>query len=341
MESLSDAGNELNMIVLDACRDNPFGWNRSGTRGLTVVTGAPSGSIVMYSTGANSVAEDGNGRNGLFTSHFLNNLKTSGLSVFDVFDRTMGDVIRATNGRQHPELSLRFSGAAYAYLGARPVQPSTSSPSPPVPVQPSAKEHFEKGKVFFDRNDDDTAILEFTEAIKLDPNFSDAFAYRARTYNGNQDYDRALADSNTAIRLNPKNAIAYFARGNAYDGKKDYDRAIADYTQAIRLDPNFTLAYFGRGYAYADKKDYDRATADFTQVIRLDPNNAGAYGLRGSIYVEFKKDYDRAIADFTHAIRIDPNNANAYNNRGIAYQAKGDTARADADFAKAKELGLR
>jgi formylglycine-generating enzyme required for sulfatase activity len=131
MESLGEAGNELNMVVLDACRDNPFGWSRSGSRGLSVVSRAPTGSIVMYATSANSTAADGDGRNGLFTGQLLNNLSTSGLSVFEVFDKTMGDVIRVTNGRQHPELSLRFSGAAAAYLGSR----TGSEPTPVAMVR--------------------------------------------------------------------------------------------------------------------------------------------------------------------------------------------------------------
>ena len=129
LDSLSEAGNELNMVVLDACRDNPFGWARSGSRGLSVVSQAPTGSIVMYATGANSTASDGSGRNGLFTGHLLNNLRTQGLSVFEVFDKTMGDVISNTNGNQHPELSLRFAGAASAYLGSRPVQTPASAPT--------------------------------------------------------------------------------------------------------------------------------------------------------------------------------------------------------------------
>ena len=139
LDSLSEAENELNMIVLDACRDNPFGWARSGSRGLSVISHAPSGSIVMYATGANSTAADGNGRNGLFTGHLLNNLKTQGLSVFEVFDKTMGDVIDGTNGKQHPELSLRYAGAARAYLGSRPVAAAPVQPTPaPAPaVQPT------------------------------------------------------------------------------------------------------------------------------------------------------------------------------------------------------------
>ena len=134
LDTMSEAGNELNMIVLDACRDNPFGWARSGSRGLTVVSRAPTGSIVMYATGANSTAADGTGRNGLFTGYLLNNLKTPGLSVFDVFDRTMDAVIKGTNGSQNPELSLRFPGATSAFLGPRPSPSPAPQPAPtPAP----------------------------------------------------------------------------------------------------------------------------------------------------------------------------------------------------------------
>jgi len=127
LDSLSEAGNELNMIVLDACRDNPFGWSRSGARGLSVVSQTPSGSIVMYAAASGQKADDGTGRNGLFTGYLLKNLKTTGLSVYEVFDKTMGDVKNVTGGKQDPELSLRFSGANSVYLGQRP---NTPTPTP-------------------------------------------------------------------------------------------------------------------------------------------------------------------------------------------------------------------
>jgi len=96
LDDLNDAQNELNIVVLDACRDNPFGWSRSGNRGLSVVNRPPAGSIIMYATAAGQPAADGNGRNGLFTSYLLTNLKTPGLEVTEVFRRTMGDVEKAT-----------------------------------------------------------------------------------------------------------------------------------------------------------------------------------------------------------------------------------------------------
>ncbi|MDR2746568.1 MAG: caspase family protein, partial [Treponema sp.] len=99
---LNDAGNALNIVVLDACRDNPFGWGRSGSRGLQVVSNQPADSIIVYATSAGSVAQDGTGRNGLFTTHLLNNLKIPGLSVRDLFDKTGADVRRASGGSQIP-----------------------------------------------------------------------------------------------------------------------------------------------------------------------------------------------------------------------------------------------
>lgn len=56
LDSLGEASNRLNIIVLDACRDNPFSWERSSSRGLAVVGQLPPASIVVYSTSAGRVA---------------------------------------------------------------------------------------------------------------------------------------------------------------------------------------------------------------------------------------------------------------------------------------------
>ncbi|MDR1277210.1 MAG: SUMF1/EgtB/PvdO family nonheme iron enzyme [Treponema sp.] len=153
LDELNNAGNELNIVVLDACRDNPFGWSRGGSRGLQVVSNQPADSIIVYATSAGSTAADGTGRNGLFTTHLLTNLKKPGLEVNEVFRLTGADVRRASEGAQIPAIYSQFFETAY--LGNRPsavvqqtpppVQPATpavqSAPKPtpaPVPVQPAA-----------------------------------------------------------------------------------------------------------------------------------------------------------------------------------------------------------
>jgi hypothetical protein len=142
LNELNDAGNELNVVVLDACRDNPFNWARSGSRGLTIIENQPADSIVVYATSAGSIAQDGEGRNGLFTSHLLNNLRTPGLEVKEIFNRTGEDVIAASNREQIPAVYIQFFGNAYfdenASSSPRPERPPLITPQPlpsPLPAQ--------------------------------------------------------------------------------------------------------------------------------------------------------------------------------------------------------------
>ena len=99
---MEDAGNALNIIILDACRNNPFARSfRSATSGLARMD-APTGSIVAYATAPGSVAEDGTGRNGVYTKHLLQNMMTPDLDLNDIFFYTRRGVIQETEGRQVP-----------------------------------------------------------------------------------------------------------------------------------------------------------------------------------------------------------------------------------------------
>ena len=119
LDDLNDAGNALNVVVLDACRDNPFGWSRSGTRGLSIVSRQPADSIIVYATSAGQTASDGEGRNGIFTAHLLANLATPGLEVTEVFRRTGAEVSQASGNQQIPAMYSQFFGTAY--LAGKPV----------------------------------------------------------------------------------------------------------------------------------------------------------------------------------------------------------------------------
>jgi tetratricopeptide (TPR) repeat protein len=194
-----------------------------------------------------------------------------------------------------------------------------------------------RGNAYHHKKDYDRAIADYSQAMRLDPNFAEAYNARGLAYSDKGDYDRAIADLDQAIRLDPDLAMAYFNRGGVYYEKGDYDRAIADYSQAIRLDPNSATSYNNRSFVYNVKKDYDRAIADCSQVIRLNPDYAEPYFSRGFAYY-YKGDYDRSITDFNQAIRLNPDYAAAYNIRGVAYNSKGDYQRARADWEQALRI---
>jgi hypothetical protein len=102
----------LNILVLDACRNNPFrGWTRGGADGLASVY-PPSGTIIAYATSPGSYASDGTGENGLYTRELVKQLKKS-QRIEDVFINTRIAVEEKSKGMQSPWELARLRGKYY------------------------------------------------------------------------------------------------------------------------------------------------------------------------------------------------------------------------------------
>ena len=102
LEGLGKARNPMNVIILDACRDNPFGSKvRTQQKGLSQFD-APPGSLLAYATSPGSTAADGEGANGLYTESLLRELKAPGAKIEDVFKRVRLSVRRRSEGQQIP-----------------------------------------------------------------------------------------------------------------------------------------------------------------------------------------------------------------------------------------------
>jgi len=100
---MENANNGFNIVILDACRDNPFKSKfRSISRGLAIVSDAPIGTFIAYSTGPGKVAADGEGRNSPYTSALLRYMKEPGLAIEDVFKNVRQRLNRETGGKQTP-----------------------------------------------------------------------------------------------------------------------------------------------------------------------------------------------------------------------------------------------
>jgi Flp pilus assembly protein TadD len=196
---------------------------------------------------------------------------------------------------------------------------------------------YNRGVASAQQGDWEQAIAAFSEAIRLKPDYAEAYGGRGFAYSKKDELHRAIADFNEAIRLKPDLAPAYCDRGWAYAKQGDAERAITDCTQAIRLDPQSPNAYTNRGLGYVLQGNLDRAVADLSEAIRLAPDFATPYRIRGVAFSQ-QGDLDQAIADYSAAIRLDPNVAETYHARGSAYEQKGESAKAVADFRKAQEL---
>jgi hypothetical protein len=120
LDRLEEAKNPINIVILDACRDNPFARSfRSASRGLAQVD-APTGTMIAYATAPGRTAADGNGSNGTYTEEMLRVLKYPGLKVEDVLKRVRAGVVQSTNGAQTPWDASSLIGDFYFIPPAQP-----------------------------------------------------------------------------------------------------------------------------------------------------------------------------------------------------------------------------
>ena len=127
---MEDAGNDLNIVILDACRDNPFtrGFRSVVPSGLARMD-APRGTLIAYATAPGSVAADGisGERNGVYTKHLLKSLATPGLPVEQAFKNVRIGVLRDTGSKQVPWESSSLTGNFYFAPAAEDEQASVDA----------------------------------------------------------------------------------------------------------------------------------------------------------------------------------------------------------------------
>ncbi|MGA2612258.1 MAG: caspase family protein [Spirochaetia bacterium] len=110
LAKMRSAGNKINIVVLDACRDNPFpGSSRSAAKGLAVVKVKVPESVIVYATDPGSTASDGTGRNSPFTKAFLENMDAPGQDITEVMKRVTSRVQTDTDGKQTPWVSTNLT----------------------------------------------------------------------------------------------------------------------------------------------------------------------------------------------------------------------------------------
>lgn len=132
LRKMESAGNQVNIVILDACRNNPFARSfRSLEQGLAKMDG-PIGSFIAYATAPGSVAADGSGRNGLYTQYLLQALNQPGLSIEQTFKAVRKNVSAETDGKQIPWESSSLTGEFYFDHTGRHQSPQASVSPPPA-----------------------------------------------------------------------------------------------------------------------------------------------------------------------------------------------------------------
>ncbi|MCF8223355.1 MAG: WG repeat-containing protein [Bacteroidales bacterium] len=112
LSRMEESGSKVNIVILDACRDNPFerSWTRKAQGQGLAFMNAPSGSLIAYATSPGSTASDGTGDNGLYTSSLLKYMNNKELTILEVFQKVRSEVRIKSNNRQIPWESTSLEG---------------------------------------------------------------------------------------------------------------------------------------------------------------------------------------------------------------------------------------
>jgi tetratricopeptide (TPR) repeat protein len=140
-----------------------------------------------------------------------------------------------------------------------------------IGLSQSAKEYYEKGVAKYANQDYMAAIRSLNQAIKLNPNYAEAYHLRGnarmRSFNQNE---KAASDYTMAIKLDPSNVKSYNNRGLVKSALGDYDGAIEDYNKALELDSKAIFVYRNRGDTKKLTNDLSGALADYEKASEIE-----------------------------------------------------------------------
>jgi tetratricopeptide (TPR) repeat protein len=184
------------------------------------------------------------------------------------------------------------------------------------------------------KEDEYTSVLKGARTMK--PSSSYDFLARGKAFSGFLEDDKALADFDQALKLDASFAEANFNKAMVFVHKGDLSGAIDQFTVALKIDPRYSDALKGRASAYKKKGDVKSAIADYSTAIQVNPNDENIFYNRGVIYLK-QQNYNDAIADFSSTLKLQPVFPEAYVNRAVAFTALNKWADAKKDFQKAIE----
>ena len=265
---MEDSGH-TSIIILDACRDNPFtdklaqAGRSLGGRGLRPMEAAGQGSLVVYSTQPNNIALDGVGRNSPFTASLLKRMTTPGLEVRQMISRVRGDVLTATDNRQTPWDSSSLVGDVY--LAAAPAGGTASPPAsePAVVAQAPSPPRQSPAPASTPVAEAETEC-ERLAAFHMPVTTAEEVREAAAT-NWHHAADLCRAE----VQAHPGDPRFIYALGRAQDQLKNYVEALHDFRTAANAGHVDALVELGRLYYFGHGvlQSYSQAFGFFNKAM--------------------------------------------------------------------------
>ena len=366
LRALKSDSNQVNILVLDACRDNPFESNWSQTRSAQGGTGGlakippPNGSIIAFSTSAGETAADGKGINSDYTLSLYKNILLEDTSLDQVFRNVRAEVLKITNGAQRPLEMTQLTGQTF-YLNPgnyddefkaielileqkKELLDALNILAPIIDNMPENIRALELlAKSYVALENFSKALETLDTLVGLDTEKSEYLRQRAWCYKKLDNLEKALEDYNKAVEVEPENSYNYGMRAYFYKNYlKDYDKALADYNKGIELNPpdaDLAHLHFRKAIIYNSLDKLDLALQSYLEVVRLNPDYQNANNNIALLYISYVKDYLKALEYYTKEIELYPSKSIIYTNRAYLYANQLENLeKALEDYNKAVEV---
>jgi len=168
-----------------------------------------------------------------------------------------------------------------------------------------AVKHYESGNALYERGRMDDAIAAYREALRLKPDYSEAYNNMGAALQALGRMEEAIAAYREAVRLQPGYAAAWNNLGSAVQLQGDLSEAIAAYHQALRLNPDYAMAHYNLGNALRAQRRPAEAIDAFRAALKLKPDFREAHSNLGAVLHEQER-LEEALAAYQDALRLKP-----------------------------------
>jgi tetratricopeptide (TPR) repeat protein len=341
-----EAKNQINILVLDACRNNPFEKNwvpsaRSLENGLGLAPLNSSGNVIAFSTSAGNTASDGNekSKNSSYCLSLVKNMLTPDLDLDQIFRNVKKEIREISSGNQLPTVENQYEGSDFYFLKSTYAEQISKIDSL-ITERDYKTAEIEVDKLLIKDKNNKNAILrkgeinlfkfkneykgdDFLRAEELFPNDPTVLKYLAEYYCDVNNFNMAIKTIDKAIKLSPDDpyfvhlkACYHFEKNELLIAEELFNKFITQYPD--NRDIHYYQAQFHKSYS----EDLEKAESAYSQYLKKSANSdiAEAHYLKAQFYRDYKQNFDFALKDLNDALKLKPNQITFLFERAKLYQ---------------------
>ena len=337
MRYLTGITDQVNILILDACRDNPFegNWNKTRSlkgQGLAKIP-PPTGSIIAFSTDAGNTAADGNNENSIYCMSLSENLLLENVSLDQIFRNVRSEVLNQTNGDQRPIEASQLTGKAFYFKKSTytrlelKIQSLIDEENYLKALELSSKlitldsnnymAYTLQGDIYFYLDLDQNANKLYKKAIKIAPKNANSHYNLAYSYYIQDSLSLALQEIKKANEIDSKDEFHHSLKSKILTEIGNYSDALVSINLALQLNPSIDEFYNTKFLIYNFIDEPIKAMQAIDSAVLLNPNEVN-HRFRG-LHNYNLRNFEQAIIDFNFCITLNPSNYRNYILRSDCY----------------------